>query len=183
MKTYILIISILFFSNINIFGQCSVNCSVYTTPETCAGCCDGTAQLGCTGMLGTFHWSNGDATQSIAGLCAGSYTVTVTDMQGCPTLFYCNVTTQGGSTDIVKNSNANSNLSIYPNPNNGNFIIETNLIEKQTLQIFDVTGKMVLSQTINGKTNIDMSSLDNGIYFIQLKTKENISTQKIIVQH
>ncbi|HXU27037.1 MAG TPA: T9SS type A sorting domain-containing protein, partial [Bacteroidia bacterium] len=74
-------------------------------------------------------------------------------------------------------------VTVYPNPTNSNFIIETNSNEKQTLEIFDVTGKMVLNRNITGKTNIDVSSLDNGIYFIQVKTNENISTQKIIVQH
>ena len=76
-----------------------------------------------------------------------------------------------------------NNYTIYPNPNNGSFIIETNSSEQQAMQIFDITGKMVLNQNINGKANIDSSDLDNGVYFVQVKTKENISTQKIIVQH
>ncbi|HXD93896.1 MAG TPA: T9SS type A sorting domain-containing protein, partial [Bacteroidia bacterium] len=74
-------------------------------------------------------------------------------------------------------------VNIYPNPTNGNFIIETNTTEKQTIEIFDVAGKMVLNQSINGKTNIEASNLDNGMYFIQVKTNDNIYTQKIIVQH
>ncbi len=75
-------------------------------------------------------------------------------------------------------------LTVYPNPNNGNFTIETNYTtEKQSLQLFDVTGKMVLSQTLNNKANINASSLDNGVYFLQVKTNQNISTQKVIVQH
>ena len=73
-------------------------------------------------------------------------------------------------------------LAVYPNPNNGNFIIETNSREQQAMQMFDITGKMVLNQNINGKANIDASGLDNGVYFVQVKTRENISTQKIIVQ-
>jgi uncharacterized repeat protein (TIGR01451 family) len=84
----------------------------------------------------------------------------------------------------IKNMTAKQNgILIYPNPNNGNFIIETSSTEPQAMQIFDITGKMVLNQNVNGKTNIEASRLDNGIYFIQVKTKENISTQKIIVQH
>jgi hypothetical protein len=77
----------------------------------------------------------------------------------------------------------NNQISIYPNPNNGNFIIETNAIEIQMLQIFDIAGKTALCQNINGKTNINVNSLDNGIYFIQVKTSENVSITKIIVQH
>jgi len=75
-------------------------------------------------------------------------------------------------------------LTVYPNPSNGNFAVETNYTtEKQNLQLFDVTGKMVLSQTLNNKANINASSLDNGVYFLQVKTNQNISTQKVIVQH
>lgn len=88
-----------------------------------------------------------------------------------------------GGVGIQQVAGNNMQIKIYPNPNKGNFLIETNTTEEQTLQIFDVTSKMVLNQNINGKTNIDASNLDNGMYFIQVKTKENIYKQKIIVQH
>ena len=75
------------------------------------------------------------------------------------------------------------NVNIYPNPNNGTFTIETNTNEKQIVQIFDITGKIVVSQNINGKTNFDASNFENGIYFIQVQTNNSNYTQKIIVQH
>jgi PKD repeat protein len=83
----------------------------------------------------------------------------------------------------IEKYNASIEVSVYPNPNNGNFVIETTSIEKQTLQIVDVTGKLILQQTINGKTIIDASSLDNGIYFVQLNISEGFYSKKIIVQH
>ncbi|HXD93994.1 MAG TPA: T9SS type A sorting domain-containing protein [Bacteroidia bacterium] len=86
------------------------------------------------------------------------------------------------SNGIEKYSGSNE-ANIYPNPSNGNFIIETNLSEKQTVQILDVTGKLILQQTINSKTIIDASSLDNGIYFVQINTSDGLFTKKIIVQH
>ena len=100
----------------------------------------------------------------------------------CFSSTYTDTIYNGVNTTGIKSS-SNNNVNIYPNPNNGNFIIETPSTDNQTLQIFDVTGKMVLNQNINGKINIDASNLDNGVYFVQVKTKENISTQKIIVQH
>lgn len=60
-----------------------------TTPATCAGSCDGTATVGPTGGAGgyTYDWDpdppNGDGTPQATGLCAGSYTVTITDATGC----------------------------------------------------------------------------------------------------
>jgi len=83
----------------------------------------------------------------------------------------------------IEKYSGSTEVSIYPNPNNGNFVIETNLSEKQTLQILDVTGKFILQQTINSKANIDASSLDNGIYFVQINTANGFYTKKIIVQH
>ncbi len=59
------------------------------TPITCNGACDGTITVVVTGGIQayTYLWSPappGDPTQpSITGLCAGDWTVTVTDANGC----------------------------------------------------------------------------------------------------
>ncbi len=83
----------------------------------------------------------------------------------------------------IANFSNEQEISLYPNPNNGNFIIETTSTEKQTVQLIDVTGNLVLSQSINGKTAIDTNSLQNGIYFVSVKTMDGLITKKIIVQH
>lgn len=60
-----------------------------TTPETCAGVCDGTATVGPTGGAGgyTYTWDPvppaGQGTPQATGLCAGPWTVTITDTAGC----------------------------------------------------------------------------------------------------
>jgi len=49
--------------------------------------CDGTAQVATTGGTGpyTYNWSNGSSNDNLTGLCAATYTVTVTDANGCST--------------------------------------------------------------------------------------------------
>jgi gliding motility-associated-like protein len=51
----------------------------------CNGDCNGSIQVSANG--GTppylYQWSNGDNTQSISNLCAGTYTITITDNDGC----------------------------------------------------------------------------------------------------
>jgi gliding motility-associated-like protein len=56
-----------------------------TDNTNCGGTCDGTADATVTGSTGTvtYVWSNGGATASITGLCAGTYTVTASDASGC----------------------------------------------------------------------------------------------------
>ena len=56
----------------------------FTTP-TCNNTADGSVQgfgAGGTGTY-TYEWSNGAATQTISSLTGGTYTVTVTDANGC----------------------------------------------------------------------------------------------------
>jgi PKD repeat protein len=54
------------------------------TDPTCNGGCNGTAQATVSGGSGSFSyaWSNLATGQNISGLCAGTYTVTVTDLTG-----------------------------------------------------------------------------------------------------
>jgi len=82
---------------------------------------------------------------------------------------------------ISQYSNLTSQTSIYPNPSTGIFTIETNAGTKQNMQIFDVNGKMVLTQTITGKTNIDASALPAGVYNISLSNNEGVTNKRLLI--
>jgi len=78
----------LFFGYSTVLAQQQVTCGVFTfdvliTPVTCNGDCDGAIQITniSGGTLGySYLWSpNGDTTPNLTGLCAGAYTVTITD--------------------------------------------------------------------------------------------------------
>ena len=72
--------------------------------------------------------------------------------------------------------------SVYPNPTNGLFTIELSIKEKQNLQLFDMAGHVVLSQTIeNGKATIDANYLVAGIYNISIKGNNSVTNQKLVV--
>ncbi|MBL7962719.1 MAG: gliding motility-associated C-terminal domain-containing protein [Flavobacteriales bacterium] len=61
------------------------------TDANCAGGCDGTASVAPTGGIGTFTYlwtpapGGGQGTPNATGLCAGAYSVLVTDSVGCDT--------------------------------------------------------------------------------------------------
>ncbi|MBK8500014.1 MAG: SprB repeat-containing protein [Flavobacteriales bacterium] len=70
------------------------NANLITTPETCAGACTGTATVTPTGGTGAIgiDWQpppgGGQGTTTATGLCAGTnYTVTLTDDNGCDSIF------------------------------------------------------------------------------------------------
>lgn len=62
--------------------------SVVTTDESCSPGGDGTAIATVSGGTTpyTYNWSNGQSTDTIVGLTAGSYTLTITDANGCDTI-------------------------------------------------------------------------------------------------
>ena len=73
-------------------------------------------------------------------------------------------------------------MSLYPYPTNGTFTIELNSKEKQSVQIFDITGNVVLSQTIeNGKVTIDANHLASGIYNINIKGTNSVTNKKLVI--
>ncbi len=82
---------------------------------------------------------------------------------------------------ISQYSNLNTNVSIYPNPNNGSFVIEPNTNTKQTVMVYDVTGKLVLSQTINGKAIIDANGLNEGVYNLSISSNEGIANKRLVI--
>ncbi len=75
----------------------------------------------------------------------------------------------------------NRYVKLYPNPSNGLFIIENKDGLNQHLQIVDLSGKVVLSQSINGNATIDASNLSNGVYTVLLTGNEINSATKLII--
>lgn len=76
-------------------SQIFVNATIIET--TCNTSCDGAIALTLAGGSApyTFNWSPspgaGQGTSSVSGLCAGDYTVTISDVLGCDTILVINV--------------------------------------------------------------------------------------------
>jgi hypothetical protein len=75
-------------------------------------------------------------------------------------------------------------FSIFPNPTNGVFTIELDIkTAEYDINVYNVLGQTVLSTvTSSMKTPIDLSSFDKGVYTVELKHRETIYTEKVIVE-
>lgn len=81
----------------------------------------------------------------------------------------------------------NSNITIMPNPNNGQFSLVFTLVrpENVNVKIFDPMGKLIstdrLENVSNNLINIDMRDRTNGIYFIEINNGNEKVVRKIIL--
>ena len=71
-----------------------------------------------------------------------------------------------------------TDFSIYPNPADKQVHINTSAINFR-MHLFDLTGREVLQST---EKDIDISTLEKGIYFLQLQTNNGTCTKQIIVE-
>ena len=75
-------------------------------------------------------------------------------------------------------------MELSPNPTVDNIIITTSFSGNSTVEIYDVQGKKLSSQNILVQTNapfkMDVSYLEQGIYFVKIYNDEKIYTQKIV---
>ena len=79
--------------------------------------------------------------------------------------------------------NINNNIQIYPNPaqNFININLHSTNTQNIKINIFDYTGKIVLSTySQNSNPQIDISALKTGMYFITIKSDKNIYKSKFI---
>ncbi|MCQ2285727.1 MAG: endonuclease [Bacteroidales bacterium] len=74
---------------------------------------------------------------------------------------------------------------VYPNPNNGQFEIAcAESSEFTDLQVFDMSGRMIMSQTINDKVfSVSMNDKPAGLYFVKMIDRKNAKSlvKKIVV--
>jgi len=76
-------------------------------------------------------------------------------------------------------ASAENKILVYPNPTNGIFMVDTQ--DKQTLRVYDMTGRLVLTQAIAGLTKVDASQLENGAYSLLFTGVKGTSTKKLII--
>jgi hypothetical protein len=87
--------------------------------------------------------------------------------------------------DINVEINSLSDISIYPNPNNGLFVMDLSNIEGEVYyKIYDTKGSVIISNEFVNYGGVEEFNLDvaPGIYYIQLRNAEQTINKKIVVQ-
>jgi type IX secretion system substrate protein len=76
----------------------------------------------------------------------------------------------------------NSEVMVFPNPASTSFQVGfSGTLSASTINVYDVNGKLVLSQATNSKTNIDASNLNAGVYNISIITNEGVANKRLVI--
>ncbi|MCK4664089.1 MAG: T9SS type A sorting domain-containing protein [Bacteroidales bacterium] len=126
---------------------------------------------------------NNTATLNRTSLPEGTITIvwTVTDDNG--NAQNCSFDVQVNAYSGINNNVLSNGISIYPNPANNFIVIESKEINIESIEIINITGKVVKQIIINGnKATIDLSDKTKGLYMIRLITNKRIIIKKVMFE-
>lgn len=123
-----------------------------------------------------FVWNN----DSI--FASGDYVDTLVNITGCDSVARLHLTINI-TTGLSEAANG-SGISVYPNPNNGLFNIHfsSNAIEPTRVRVLNVLGTEVYNKIHNSNTTINLSEVENGVYFVMIDYKDKPIVWRIVKQ-
>ncbi len=140
--------------------------------------------------FGDSHTGTGSSVTHTYSPLAQYYVILHVNDSLCNDSVYIVVTTSA-ITGIKNNNTPVASIKIYPNPNNGEFILSSADIETNTgqlaIEIYNTLGQVVFKTdetVINGELNktINLQAFDNGIYFLRTDNGKITKTTRLIIQ-
>lgn len=153
---------------------------INATDESVCNANDGTVSTNVTGGTAPYAylWNTGGTTANINNLASGTYSLTVTDANGC----------QYTDTDIVSclsglNDVKNVQWAAYPNPAQNSLYVNADLTGTFRLSLYNNIGQMVYTtKTPHTLTEIPVAELPAGTYFLRLDTDNHQAVKAIVVE-
>ena len=75
-----------------------------------------------------------------------------------------------------------NNLTVYPNPATNKFTVDLGNDEKANIQLFNLVGQQVYSETITGSAQVNVSNLHSGVYMLKVNQNGKVTTTKVVVK-
>jgi len=153
-------------------------------------CLNESIQLDVTGA-DTYSWTPGNLTGNVVTYTPGTtttYSCIGTDIKGCSNSAAFTVSVS--LCEAVKELALNKTLYVlYPNPNKGKLTVRSGgtSVLPVSVELLDITGKIVFSQALTfanseRTTELNISSLIAGTYFVKLISKEGSSVPVKIIK-
>jgi len=133
--------------------------------------CNGLAAVTANGGTApyTYFWQTaGQITDTINNQCNGVYCCIVSDHNYCSQTVCITVNLATGVNDVT----SAAGISIYPEPNNGRFIID-GLVPEQVIELYDYNGQRLNSLAVVSATmNFNISDKPDGIYLLRVLSRD-----------
>lgn len=97
------------------------------------------------------------------------------------TVINCNAFPNANRAGLNVDQFSQTKLQCYPNPTNSFVNFESDNETITNFQIYDIQGRVLVDKIVNDKKfQVDVSSYQNGTYFVKVYTEKGTKTQKII---
>ncbi len=133
----------------------------------------------------TFEWFlggnviSGETSSTLSTSVDGIYTVTVTNSLGCTESADFSVINTG----INNQPGSSTALNVYPNPATSTIHITWSGNDNSTIELIDLTGRVVLVQSaaLKNQADINIEQFANGIYILKVSSNSSSSTTRVTI--
>lgn len=152
-----------------------------------AGMNDGSISIDVSGGVAPYEflWSNGATDEDITDLAPGTYSLDVTDANGCIQSF------GPFEVEVASNTiqlNSLTSIQLSPNPSNVQAILECSFDRAFDLELFvmNINGQLIYEQRLpmakDFRVILPTADWNAGMYFVQIRTKEGVQIMPLLKQ-
>ncbi|MCK5463369.1 MAG: T9SS type A sorting domain-containing protein, partial [Bacteroidales bacterium] len=81
-------------------------------------------------------------------------------------------------------------ISLYPNPNNGSFVIKSEMIEMRdvVLEIFNEKGQLIWNRIIKDEVgtlreSVDLGHSPDGLYLLRVRNNSGVRNKRFVISY
>ncbi|MES2134146.1 MAG: T9SS type A sorting domain-containing protein [Bacteroidota bacterium] len=162
----------------NLIGIPNPTINITATPSVI---CNGQSVTLTANGASTYTWTGGVVNGTpFSPTTTATYSVIGTSAIGSCTASAAKTVTVNTCTGIQENQNTIV-FNVFPNPSTGNFTVQSSAFPA-VLVMYDVTGKQVIRKEITEmETSVNVSQLNNGVYYISLTAESGSVNYKMLI--